>query len=452
MSDSTIIIGAGHAGTALAFRLRDLGYEGDVVLVGEEPHHPYHRPLLSKAYLLSDVADEALHLKAPDLYASRRITLRSGVRVADIDARNQFVHLANGEILPYGRLVLATGSRPRMLTSSQVGATGELANVHVLRDLNHARRLRDAWMPGQHLLVVGGGYVGLEAAAVARDLGMQVTLIENSDRILSRVACAQTAEVLQSMHQSRGVRILTSTGLKCLETSPKGADMQTQTQAMCATAAILDSGERLMVDQVLVGIGVTPSVDLARMVDLVIDNGVVTDERLRTSNPHILAIGDCANFAWQGRRVRLESVPNALEMADVAAHTLMERPKGYSALPWFWSDQYDLKLQMAGLNTGYTHVVVRPRVQKEADTADPVHPDHTDHTTALTPGVISSVWYFRNQTLIAVDAFNDARAFMLGKRWIAAGLSPMPEDLADPAIPLSSLSLLQSGAGVGEPG
>ena len=423
MSDSVIIVGAGHAGTTLAFRLRELSFEGSVDLIGDEPEYPYHRPLLSKKYLLGEVNEAGLHLKNPDQYQEKAIRLRSACTVVDVDARNRCVHLGDGEVLPYHHLVLATGSRPRTLGHDPAWGA---SNVHVLRNLEHARALRASWRQGERLLIVGGGYVGLEAAAVARAMGMQVTVLERSERILNRVACQATADVVKELHVRKGVKIIENTSLTHLDTCvQEGPDSSVST--LIAVRAHLDSGEVLDFDHVLVGVGAVPEVSLAANAGLELNDGIVTDAQMRTSDPHILAIGDCASLEWHGKRIRLESVPNALEMANVAAHTIVDSPKPYQGTPWFWSDQYDLKLQTAGLNMGYTQTVSRRL--SEQDQAP-----------------ISSVWYFEGDRLIALDAFNDAKAFMLGKRWIGSGISPDPEDLRRPDLDLRSLALKPTAA------
>lgn len=418
MSDSVIIVGAGHAGTTLAFRLRALGFDGSVELIGEEPEPPYQRPLLSKKYLLGEADDTDLHLKNPEQYREQNIHLRQPCTVVEINADRRTIRLSDGSSLSYRYLVLATGCRPRLPDDGQVPQVG---TVHVLRTVRHAQALRASWRQGQHLLIVGGGYVGLETAAVARALGVRVTLIERSERILNRVTCAATADVVRDLHRRNGVRILEGTGLDNLKTQAHANPHASDNGAM-AVRAMLSTGETLDIDQVLFGIGAVPEVSLAKTAGLTLDNGVVIDAQMRSSNPDILAIGDCANLEWQGERLRLESVPNAIEMANVAAHTIMDDPKPYRGVPWFWSDQYDIKLQLAGINTGYTSIVRRCT-------------DGNDATST------SSVWYFRDTRLIALDAFNDAKAFMLGRRWIESGLSPSPQELSRADLNLQSLAL-----------
>lgn len=403
MSDRTdvLVIGAGQAGAALVAKLRALGHRGTITLIGAEPAPPYQRPPLSKAYLLGEVPAERLFLRPEEFYAQNEITLRLGTPVATIDPGAREVTLAGGERLAYGDLVLATGSAPRRLPAAIGGA---LPGVFTLRDLADVDAMRPHLRPGARAVVVGGGYIGLEGAAVARKLGLDVTVLEMAPRILQRVACAETSDYFRALHQAHGVTILESTGLQRLSGSTH------------VTGAVLSDGREIAADLVIVGIGIAPETVLAEAAGIALDNGIATDAQGRTSAPHVWAAGDCASFPWGEGRMRLESVQNAIDQAELVAENLMGAGRDYRPMPWFWSDQYDVKLQIAGLNTGHDRVVIR-------DSGEGAR----------------SHWYFAGDRLLAVDAMNDPRGFMVAKRLIEAGRSPDPALVADPATDLKTL-------------
>ncbi|TAG23782.1 MAG: pyridine nucleotide-disulfide oxidoreductase, partial [Rhodobacterales bacterium] len=285
-----------------------------------------------------------------------------------------------------------TGSTPRRLPDA-IG--GNLGGVYTVRSLADVDAMRGEFQPGRQVIIVGGGYIGLEAAAVASKLGLQVTVLEMAPRILQRVASAETSAYVRALHQAHGVVVLEETGLDRLEGTSR------------VTGAVLKDGRALPADFVIVGVGITPNTGLAEGAGLTLDNGIATDAYGRTSDPAIWAAGDCASFPWQGGRLRLESVGNAIDMAEAVAANILGAGQPYDAKPWFWSDQFDLKLQIAGLNSGYDHVATRPG-----------------------DGGAVSFWYYRGETLLAVDAMNDARAYMVGKRLIESGKSPAPEVVA----------------------
>ncbi|MFN3262366.1 MAG: NAD(P)/FAD-dependent oxidoreductase [Pikeienuella sp.] len=402
MDERIVIVGAGQAGAALAAKLRAIGYGGPVTLIGEEPAPPYQRPPLSKKYLLGEMAAERLFLRPPEFYPEQGIDLLTGVAVVSIDRAGKAVALSDGRRLPYDRLALTTGSRPRLLPEATGGALG---GVHAVRSLADVDRMAPDFREGARLLIVGGGYIGLEAAAVAAAKGLRVTLIELAPRILQRVAAAETADYFRDLHRAHGVDIREGVGLDRLE--GEGGRV---------ARARLATGETLDVDLVVVGIGVLPNQELAAEAGLKTGNGIETDETCATSDPAIFAAGDCASLLWEGVRIRLESVQNAIDQAEAAASCMIGAGEPYRPSPWFWSDQYDVKLQIAGLNLGHDLVVTRDG-----------------------EGVAHSVWYYRGQRLLAVDAMNDPRAYMTAKRLIEAGKSPAPERAADPATPLKAL-------------
>lgn len=396
-----VIVGAGQAGASLAAKLRSLGYQGTITLIGEEPHPPYQRPPLSKAYLLGEMGLDQLYLRAPSFWENQNIHLKLGKRVSAIDPRNRSVTFEDGEILAYDQLALTTGSRSRALPAT-VGGT--LQNVFTVRTLADVDALAPALHKNARVLIIGGGYIGLEAAAVAAKLQLQVTLVEMAPRILQRVAAPQTSQYFRRLHQEHGVTIFEGTGLQHL------------TGESVVTGAILSNGHEIAADLVIAGVGIEPNTHLAAEAGLMMDNGIHTDELGRTSAAAIWAAGDCASFPYADRRIRLESVGNAIEHAEAVAENILGGCKAYHAKPWFWSDQYDVKLQIAGLNTGYNRVVTRGGA-----------------------GRAISFWYFCDDRLLAVDAINDARAYMVGKRLIDAGRSPDSGSVADPAIDLKSL-------------
>ena len=383
-----VIVGAGQAGAALAAKLRALGHAGEIVMLGDEPAPPYQRPPLSKAYLLGEMEEERLWLRAPDFWAENGVELRLGQPVSDLDPVARTVTVG-GEVLAYDQLALTTGSTPRRLPAA-IG--GGLEGVFTVRTLADVDAMRAEFVAGRRVIIVGGGYIGLEAAAVASKLGLSVTVLEMAPRILQRVASPETSAYVRALHLSHGVTVLEETGLDRLEGDSR------------VTGAVLKDGRVLPADFVIVGVGITPNTQLAEAAGLVIDNGIATDALGRTSDPSIWAAGDCASFPQGEGRLRLESVGNAIDMAEVVAANMLGADQPYLAKPWFWSDQFDLKLQIAGLNTGYDRIVTR-----------------TEGGT--------SFWYFRGDSLLAVDAMNDSRAYMVGKRLIEAGKSPSDQAL-----------------------
>jgi len=394
-----VIVGGGQAGASLAFRLRDLGHEGPVTLIGDEPEPPYQRPPLSKAYLLGEMERERLFLRPAAAYAEKGIELVTGRAVTAIDPGAKTVATDDGTF-GYDDLALTTGSLPRRLPAA-IG--GDLAGVHTVRTLADIDAMAGGVRSGAKALIVGGGYIGLEAAAVAVKLGASVTLVEMADRILQRVAAPETSAFFRDLHRAHGVDIREGIGLERLagEGRVSGAD--------------LSDGTTLAVDFVIVGVGIVPDTRLAEAAGLTLDNGIATDAMGRTSDPHIWAAGDCASFPHGPGRLRLESVGNAIDMAGAVAANILGANAPYVPKPWFWSDQYDVKLQIAGLSTGYDRVVVRDA------------------------GAARSHWYYRGSTLLALDAMNDPRAYMVGKRLIEAGKSPDPSEVADPGTDLKSL-------------
>lgn len=394
-----VIIGAGQAGSALAAKLRSSGFEGDVTLLGAEAVPPYQRPPLSKAYLLGDMAQERLYLRPEAYYAENGITLRTGTEVTGIDLDAKQVKIGD-EVLGYDQLALTTGSTPRRLPTA-IG--GDLEGVFTVRDLLDADAMAPLLVEGKKVLIVGGGYIGLEAAAVTAKKGLSVTLVEMADRILQRVAAPETSDFFRDLHKGHGVDLREGVGLDRLLGDGK------------VTGARLTDGTEIEVDFVVVGVGISPGAAMAEAAGLTVENGIWTDEMGRTSDPSVWAAGDCASLPYGGAQIRLESVQNAIDQAEAVAANMLGAETRYHPKPWFWSDQYDVKLQIAGLNTGYDRVVAR-----EDDGA-------------------RSHWYFAGDRLLAVDAMNAPRAYMVGKRLIEGGRSPARDVIADPETDLKAL-------------
>lgn len=403
MTDRLVIVGAGQAGFALAAKLRSLKDARAITMVGAEDVPPYQRPPLSKKYLLGEMEFDRLTFRPENWYAENGVEIRLSTYVEQIDRGAKCVRMQDGSSLDYHTLALTTGAVPRTLPAAM---GGDLDGVYVMRDKRDADRLVGEMRPGRRLLVIGGGYIGLEAAAVARRLGAEVTVIEMADRILARVAAPQTAEVIRTIHLQHGVTIRERTGLTRLV----GRNGRVH-------GAELSDGTVLDVDFVIVGIGVTPADRLARESDLSVGNGVVVDAFGRTSDPSIVAAGDCTLLPWKGLQVRLESVQNAVDQAEAVAAILAGSGAAYEPKPWFWSDQYDVKLQIAGFNLGYDETVVRPGMREGS----------------------VSVWYFRNERFVAVDAINDAKAYVTGKKLLESGIEPDRALLSDAAADLKQL-------------
>jgi len=398
---SIVVIGGGQAGASLTAKLRALGYDGALTLICGEAVPPYQRPPLSKAYLLGEMEAERLYLRPAGFYAEQAIELRLGQTAAAINPAAKTVTV-DGEVLAYDQLALTTGSVPRRLPAAIGGALDRVFEVRTLADVD---RMAPAFTEGARVLVIGGGYIGLEAAAVAAKLGLKVTLVEMAGRILQRVAAPETSDYFRALHASHGVAIREGVGLERLTGEGRVA------------GALLSDGTKLEIDFAIVGVGIAPATALAEAAGLPIENGIRVDGQGRTSDPAIWAAGDCTSFPYRGGRIRLESVQNAIDQAECVAENIMGAGRDYVPHPWFWSDQYDVKLQIAGLNTGYNRVVVRPGERE---------------------GAISH-WYYAGDTLLAVDAMNDARNYMIGKRLIEAGRSPAPGLVANPATDMRGL-------------
>ena len=396
---AVVIVGGGHAGGQAAASLRQDGYAGPVLLLAEEPHLPYQRPPLSKQYLAGEWDLERVRLRPAAFYQDRDIDVRSDARVAGIDAAARTVLCEDGATVRYQRLLLATGARARTLDVPGAGLPG----VHCLRTVADAAAIKAELEPGARLAVVGGGYIGLEVAAVAASMGLSVTVLEMEARLLKRVATPAMSAFYERTHRQRGVAVYT--GAEVVAFAGAGGRL---TAVECA------NGERIAADVAVVGVGVAPNVELAATAGLACDDGIVVDEHARTSDPNIYAAGDCTNHPNPilGRRLRLESVPNAMEQSRVAAANMAGARRTYAAVPWFWSDQYDLKLQMAGFPEAQDEAVVR---------GDPAERRF-------------ATFYLRRGRLAAAEAVNCPREFMaarqlLGKRVDGRSLADSAADM-----------------------
>jgi 3-phenylpropionate/trans-cinnamate dioxygenase ferredoxin reductase subunit len=405
MSETTIIVGAGHAAGQTAISLRHDGYAGKIVIVGEENYPPYQRPPLSKKFLSGELPLERLFLRKQKFYAEHDVELRLNTRVEEIDRAGQRVRCDDGTTIDYTRVVIATGSHARELNMPGVGLDG----VYYLRTIDDVLGMQERFQAGASIVIIGAGYIGLEVAAVAATAGLKVTVIEMADRVLARVVAPEVSEFFERVHREAGVDI--RTGCR------PGGELVGDGEVRAAKTA---DGETIPAELILVGIGIEPTVELAAAAGLACDNGIVVDEFCCTADPLVLAVGDCTNHpnGLLGRRLRLESVHNAQEQAKTAAATICGTPKPYSQIPWFWSDQYDLKLQIVGLSGNHDRVVIRGEPEDRSFAA----------------------FYMHGDLITAVDAVNSPREFMLSKKLLACGARIEPDILSDTEIPFKDLA------------
>ena len=414
MSAPRIVIGASHAGAEIAVRLRQLDPHTPVCLLGDEAVLPYQRPPLSKSWIGdASATPQALQMRPAESYEKAGIGLRMGVRVVGIDAPRRQVVLASGETLPYSQLAIATGASVRRLGGPHAAALQAAANVHCLRTLADAQRLRPQFRVGARLLIVGGGYIGLEIAALGVQQGLQVTVIESQARVLARVAPPALSAFYERVHREAGVRLLTGVQTTDFEFRSDGSLQAVAWRDADGRAA------RTELDLMVVGIGVAPNLELAQSAGLLCEDGIAVDTFCQTSDPHIVAAGDCTcrPVPGHGTRLRIESVPNALEQARTAAATMCGLRQACAGVPWFWSDQYDLKLQMAGLSRGHDAVVVRGDMSTRAFT----------------------VFYLRDAKLLAADAVNRPGEFLLARKLIGEACEIDAARLADTGADMKQL-------------
>ena len=398
-----VVVGGGQAGLSICESLRKGGHHGRITLVCGEPHPPYQRPPLSKAYLAGEFHRDRLFLKPGAFYEEQQIDLQIGKRCVSIDTVKQTVLLADGTTIGYDRLALATGCWPRPLPPAPEVAAGAAS---LLRGIEDSDAISSRLGTAHRLLVVGGGYIGLEIAATARKRGAEVIVIEAAPRLLGRVAGPETATRIHDLHTGNGVRIRTNAALASLEAQSGGS-----------VRATLADGSSVEADFAVAGVGAVPQTALAERTGLDIENGIRVDEFCRTSNPRIFAAGDCTSFPFRDGRIRLESVQNAIDQGKCAAANMLGANEPFSPTPWFWSDQYDSHLQIAGISSGADATVIRPGDR---------------------PGAVS-IWYFAGTALLAVDAIDDPRPYMIAKRLLESGKHPDPAQVADPGTNLKSL-------------
>lgn len=403
MSAPIIIVGAAQAGLQLAESLRAEGYDGPLTLIGDETHPPYQRPPLSKAFLLGDMAEDRLVLRGPDALAAKGIDLITSAPVTAIDRANRTVTLADGRSLPYRGLALTTGSRPRELPV----AGAKLDGVLMLRTIDDSRRIADGIAKAARVAVIGGGFIGLEIAAAASKAGKAVVVFEALDRLLARTSTKLISDFFFDLHASHGVDIRLDTQVTGLVGTDRVTDVTT------------GDGHTHPADLVVVGIGILPNAEVATACGLACDRGIIVDACSRTSDPLIVAAGDCtARRMPDGTLLRLESVQNAIEQAKSAAAALVGKERPFTASPWFWSDQYDVRLQMAGLTAGYDTTAVRGSIAERK----------------------FSVFYFKGDTLIAVDSINRAPDHIAARKLLDAGKSPTVEQASDETFALAALA------------
>jgi len=399
-----VIVGAGHAAGQVVASLRQKKYDGRITLLGEESWYPYQRPPLSKKYLAGEMPAERLYFKPKSFYDEPNIDVRLNTKVTAIDRNAQSVGTAEGQSIDYDHLVIATGSRPRQLSLPGT----DLGGIYSLRGIDDVNDIRADMGTHHRVVIIGAGYIGLEVAAVAALLGKDVTVVEMADRVMSRVVSPELSQFYQDVHTANGVRLKLSAAVLGFAGENR------------VDSVVLENDEKLPADIVVIGVGIVPNVELAEDAGLEVSNGVVVDDHCQTSDPHIYAVGDCT---WHpnsllGTELRLESVHNALEQAKTAASNICGDDTSYAQVPWFWSDQYDLKLQIAGLSHGYDEVVMRGNVDERS----------------------FACMYLRKGQLIAVDAVNSPKDFIQSKQLIANHARIDAELLANPNVELKDMA------------
>ncbi|GAB5488633.1 MAG: FAD-dependent oxidoreductase [Parasphingorhabdus sp.] len=410
MNDSydILIVGAGHAGAQAAIALRQQKFEGTIGLMGNEKYPPYERPPLSKEYLAGDKEFNRILLRPESFWAEREIDLLTGCRVSKVDAEARKVFLANDNEVGFEKLIWATGGSPRMLDCPG----SQARNIHAVRSRADVDKIMAALATTENVAVVGGGYIGLEAAAVLTKLGKRVTVLEAMDRVLSRVAGEALSRFYEKEHRDNGVVVELNAKVESFDTNSEGM----------ATAVLLDDGRRYDADMIIVGIGIIPETGPLVAAGAAAGNGVDVDQHCRTSLEGIYAVGDCAlhsNKYADGALIRLESVQNANDQAKVAALDIVGQECEYDAVPWFWSNQFDLKLQTVGISTGFDDYLIRGDVKARS----------------------FSVVYFRDNRIIALDCVNATKDYVQGRKAVVEGLSLNKKQLADPAIPIKEVEL-----------
>ena len=408
-NSNCVIIGASHAGINAAFALRNEGWAGAIIIYDIDPIFPYHRPPLSKAYLTSTDGIEKNLLKSADSYTQENISLKLGILVKAIDRLNKTITLSDGSVQYYDKLIIATGARPIM---PPIPGIDKALNLFPLRTATDVANIKNALNKSttKKVVVIGGGYIGLETAASLKKLGAHVTILEREERILARVTVPEMAAFFMKLHKENGVEIHTLKNVTSFET------INNNNVVHCSDNTSYNA------DIVIVGIGIHVNLELAKEAGLTIENGIKVDETCCTNDPNIYAIGDCT-FHFNphyNRYIRLESVQNAVDQAKITAAVISGKTARYDSIPWFWSDQYDVKLQIVGLSTGYNQIIIR----------------NEDIENKF------SIWYFNNETLLSVDAFNNAKAYVIGTKFIKSGEKIDKAKLADSSVDFKPANLL----------
>lgn len=403
-----VIIGASHAGVNCAFALRKEGWQGQILLYDADPELPYHRPPLSKTYLTTAAGQKNL-LKSGESYNREQIQLNLGIKITAIDSKEKTITLSDGKVQAYDKLVLAIGARPLI---PPITGLDKAKNTFPLRTMADVEGIRKAigQNPKKNVVVIGGGYIGLEIAASLNKLGSNVTILEREERILARVTVSEMSDFFYTLHQKKGVEILTGKNVTSIETD-------TQHTVIC------DDGSAYLADIIIVGVGIRVNTEIAEKAGILIENGIKVDATARTSDENIYAIGDCTfhHNPHYDRYVRLESVQNAVDQAKVAAAAICGKEVIYDAIPWFWSDQYDVKLQIVGLSHEYDNSIIRKEEKEQP---------------------CFSIWYFSGNRLLSVDAINNAKAFVLGTKFIKTDQLIDKANLADTTVELKPAHLM----------
>ena len=395
-----IAIGGGQASFSFINKLRLLGCKKSITLICGENILPYQRPPLSKKFLVGDLEKERLFLKPQSFYNENNIEVIKGQKVQEIDRKNSKVLLDNGQSLEYKKLFLGLGSKPRLLPKELING---ISDIHYIRNIGDVDLIRNKFLSKRKILVLGGGFIGLEVASVARKLGIEVTLIESQERILKRSSSEIVAKYLKNIHASNGLIIKEKTTVKKFISNKQKF-----------LGILTNNGEEIFADFLIAGVGIEPNTIIAGNAGLLVDNGIVVNENCRTNDPKIFAAGDCVSFPFNDSLIRLESVGNAIEQSEIAAENVLGNKLAYQPIPWFWSDQYNVKLQIVGLNNGYDRVF--HRIDKDKN----------------------SFWYYKKDKLISVDAFNDPRSYMVGKKFLEMKINPNPKDIISTKIDLKN--------------
>ncbi|MEO1010085.1 MAG: FAD/NAD(P)-binding oxidoreductase [Bacteroidota bacterium] len=405
-----VIIGASHAGVNCAFALRREGWAGPILIFDRDPEMPYHRPPLSKTYLTDANGQGQNLLKPLESYTHENIDLKLGIWVNEIDPEGKSIVLEDGQVQPYTKLVLATGARPLIPPIPGIDMAKNLFLLRTAKDVAAIKKAIKENGNGE-VLVIGGGYIGLEIAASLKKMNLKVTLLEREERVLARVTAPEMSTFFEELHEKNGVSLFTGKDVVEIKTD------ETRNQVLCA------DGSSFNADIIIVGVGIRVNTELAEKIGLDIQNGIQVNETARTSNADIYAIGDCTlhHNPHYNRYVRLESVQNAVDQAKIAAASICGKEVVYNAIPWFWSDQYQIKLQMTGLSQGYDEAI--QRIEKDKENC-------------------FSVWYFKGDELLAVDAINNAKAYVLGMRFIQARQKLDKSKVGDSSIPIKPTSFL----------